>query len=329
MAESPPTIYLLYGNHDLAFSEFISRLREKMGDPATADMNIDTFTPGNFDLEKFYQVCTSIPFLARRRLVILEEPTRQSANDQTKDTFFNLIGSLPNSTALILIENVDFKSTKGKIPNNLSDLILWLEEHQPSSYIKRFELPRGNQFVQWIRQLVHELGGDIEPEAAQVLAEFVAEDPHLTVQECSKLLDYVNRERPIEITDVEQLTPLQRQSDVFAMVDAIGQRNGSQALQWLRQLLQDDPAIYAFSMIVRQFRLLLLTKEAQANHQDPKDVLHLHPYVAGKIIAQARNFSLVDLEKIYHRLSEMDIASKTGQENLEVSLETFVTTLTN
>jgi DNA polymerase-3 subunit delta len=329
MSEYPPTIYLLYGNHDLAFSDFISRLREKMGDPSTADMNIDTFTPGSFDLGKFQEVCTSIPFLARRRLVILEEPTRQSSNEHIKDSFFDLIGSIPNTTALLLIENVDLKSTKGKIPNKLADLIQWLQEHQPSAYIKRFELPTGTQFVQWIRQLVHELGGEIEPQAAQLLAEYVSEDPHLTVQECSKLLDYVNRERPIEIVDIEQITPFQRQSDVFAMVDAIGQRNGSQALQWLRQLLQVDPAIYAFSMIVRQFRLLLLTKEAQANHLDPKDVLQLHPYVAGKITAQAINFSLEDLEKIYHRLNEMDIASKTGQENLEVSLERLVAALTN
>jgi DNA polymerase-3 subunit delta len=328
MEESPPTIYLLYGNHKLAFSEFILRLREKMGDPSTADMNIDTFTPGKFDLGSFQQVCSSFPFLTRRRLVILEQPTQQSSDDQIKDSFFDLLGSLPETTALILIENVDLKSTKGKIPKKLSELIQWLEVHQPSAYIKRFEIPHGSQFIQWIYKLVHELGGDIEPQAAQLLAEFVNEDPHLTLQECSKLLDYVNRERPIEAEDIEKCTPFQRQSDVFAMVDAIGQRNGSQALQWLRQLLQDDSPIYAFGMIVRQFRLLLLTKEVQAKQQDPKDALQLHPYVAGKIIAQARNFNLEDLERIYHRLNEIDIASKMGQEDLEVSLERFVARLT-
>jgi DNA polymerase-3 subunit delta len=328
MAETPPTIYLLYGNHDLAFSEFVLRLREKMGEPSTANMNIDTFTPSNFNLANFQQVCASFPFLSRRRLVILEQPTQQSSDEQIKDPFFALLESLPETTALILIENVDFKSTKGKIPKKLSDLIHWLENHQPSAYIKRFEIPHGPHFVRWIRQLVHELGGEIEPHAAQLLAEFVNEDPHLTLQECSKLLDYVNYERPIEVEDIEKCTPFQRQSDVFAMVDAIGQRNGSQALQWLRQLLQDDSPIYAFGMIVRQFRLLLLTKEVQVKRQDPKDALHLHPYVAGKIIAQAKNFSLEDLQKIYHHLKEIDLASKIGQDDLEVSLERFVAQLT-
>lgn len=328
MTESPPTIYLLYGNHDLAFSEFISDLRERLGDPSIADMNIDNFAPGKFDLDRFQQVCFSIPFLARRRLVILQQPTQQSSDEHIKDKFFETLDSLPETSALILIEKVDFTQTKGKIPKKLSKLIQWLEEHQPSAYIRRSELPHGHHFVQWIRKTVQDLGGEIELQAAQMLADYTAEDPLLTLQECSKLLDYVNRERPIEASDIERCTPVQHQSDVFAMVDAIGQRNGSQALQWLRQLLQDDSPMYAFGMIVRQFRLLLLTKEIQATQQNPAEALHLHPYVAKKIISQASNFNLRDLERIYHRLNEIDMSSKIGQEDLEVSLERFVAALT-
>jgi DNA polymerase-3 subunit delta len=82
-------------------------------------------------------------------------------------------------------------------------------------------------------------------------------------------------------------------------------------------------------MIVRQFRLLLLTKDAQANQLDPQKSLDVHPYVAGKIIAQARNFSQHDLEEIYHSLKEIDLASKTGKDNLEIALEGFVANLTS
>ena len=329
MAEIPPTIYLLYGDHDLAFSEFLSRLREKMGDPSTADMNIETFPSSKLDLGKVEQVCISLPFLARRRLVIVEQPLRNLTNNELKENFYRLLASIPNTTALIIIERVDFTATRGKTPKALNELIRWLEENQSSAYIKRFEVPRGSQFVQWIRQRAHELEGEIQPQAAHLLAELVVGDPHQAHQELSKLLDYVNRDRPIEVEDVEDLTPLKRQSDVFAMVDAMGQRNGPQALQWLRQLLVNDSPLYAFSMIIRQFRLLLLAKDAQVNQQDPQKALDVHPYVAGKIIAQARNFSQDDLEEIYHFLKDIDIASKTGKDNLEIALEGFVANLTS
>jgi DNA polymerase-3 subunit delta len=328
MPEIPPPIYLLYGDHELAFSEFIARLREKMGDPTTADMNIDHFSAGKLELGKLEEVCLSIPFLTRRRLVIAEQSTDLLSKANTKDHFFRILESIPDTTALLLIEKVDLNVTRGKIPQALSELIQWLEDNQPSAYIKRFDIPHGSQFIQWIKQRTHELDGEIDPRAAHLLSEMVAEDPYLAHQEIVKLLDYVNYERPIETEDVEELTPFHRQSDVFAMVDAIGTRNGSQALRLLRNLLEDEPALYAFSMVIRQFRLLLLVKEAQSNHQDAKDALKVHPFVARKITAQAQNFSLEDLERIYHHLMCIDVDSKTGKDDLEVSLERFVAYLT-
>jgi DNA polymerase-3 subunit delta len=329
MAERPPTVYLLYGDHEIAISEFISRMREKMGDPSSADMNTDIFPSGKLDLGKIEQVCASLPFLSRRRLVIIEEPLKALTNDDLKGKFYRILESIPETTALLLIERVDFLATRGKTTKPLSALILWLEETLGSAYIKRVEVPRGSHFVQWIRQHAHELEGEIEPQAAHLLSELVAGDPNLAHHELSKLLNFVNRDRPIEVEDVEDLTPLKRQSDVFAMVDAMGQRNGPQALQWLRQLLENDSPMYAFSMIIRQFRLLLLAKEAQVNQKDPEKALNVHPYVAGKIIAQARNFSLPDLEQIYHLLNNIDLASKTGKDNLEIALEGFVANLTS
>jgi hypothetical protein len=42
--------------------------------------------------------------------------------------------------------------------------------------------------------------------------------------------------------------------------------------------------------------------------------------VAGKVTEQARNFTLVDLERIYRRLMEIDLADKTGQLQLDSAL---------
>jgi len=328
MADTPPTIYLLYGDDDLAVSEFISRMREMMGDSSTADMNTDRFASGRFDMGRIEQVCISLPFLTRRRLVLVEQPLQNLTTHELKEKFYQLLEFIPHTTALVIIERVDFTATKGKNPKALNELIGWLEENHTLAYIKRFEIPRGSQFVQWIRQRAHDLEGTIEPQAAHLLSELVLGDPHLAHQELTKLLDYVNRDRPITVEDVEDLTPLKRQSDVFAMVDAIGQRNGPQALQWLRQLLDNDSPLYAFSMIVRQFRLLLMAKDAQTRKQDPQKVLDIHPYVVGKILDQARNFSQDDLERIYHVLKDIDVASKTGKDTLEIALEGFVANLT-
>ena len=43
MANSKPTVYLLYGDDELAMADFVARLREKLGDPSTADLNTVRF----------------------------------------------------------------------------------------------------------------------------------------------------------------------------------------------------------------------------------------------------------------------------------------------
>lgn len=323
-----PTVYFLYGDNELEFKDFISHLKGKMGEPENAEMNIERFSPAEIDFAKLEQISSTIPFLAPRRVVILEQPVKLLGSDSDKEQFFELLNSIPTSTALVLIETVDFKSTRGRLPAKAAELERFLENH-PHAYIRRCEIPRGPRFVSWIQGHAEELGGSIDGQAAHLLAEFVAEDIHLAHQEIEKLLAYVNFERPITESDVEELTPFYGQSNVFAMVDAVGRRDGQQALKSLRQLLTDEYPLYVFSMIVRQFRLLLMAKEALNKNKDPQSVLNVSPFVTKKIVAQANNFNLGDLERIYHHLLDVDVGSKTGKDTLDVALESFVSHLTN
>jgi DNA polymerase III delta subunit len=56
-------------------------------------------------------------------------------------------------------------------------------------------------------------------------------------------------------------------------------------------------------------------------------LLKLHPYVAGKIMVQARRFSLPDLEAIYRQLLTIDIATKSSQMDADLSLDLLIADL--
>ena len=56
--------------------------------------------------------------------------------------------------------------------------------------------------------------------------------------------------------------------------------------------------------------------------------LHIHPYRAKKLTAEARRLSLDGLEAIYNRLLDYDLKIKTGKIEAELALETLVVTLT-
>lgn len=319
MASPKPTVYLLYGDDELAMADFISRLRDKLGDSSTADLNTVRYPAESTDLSALEAACGSAPFLASRRLVIVDRPAALLGSETARGRFFNLLESLPPTTALVLVQPGDLKPA--------SALRSWAEAHTGAALCRAFEIPHDKAFVEWIRQRAQALGGSIEPQAAHLLAELVSEDPRLAALELAKLLDYVDRRRPVAVEDVEALTPFRGQGDVFAMVDAIGNRDTREALQRLHRLLEEEDPHPVFGMIVRQFRLILQARECLERGTDPRQILGVHPFVADKVGAQARNFSLPALESIYHQLLDLDLASKSSAAPLDSALDTLVASL--
>ncbi len=321
---APPTVYLLYGDDSVALKEAVERLRAKVGDESAVAMNVDRLQGEGLDLERLRSICASMPFLARRRMVILEDPLRLLGKASLRQPFLELLADLPPSTALVLVQQVDLEATRGKLPKPLAQFVEWLAAHLPGYYAQRLQLPHGQGFARWLQKRARQEGGEMEGEAAALLAEMVGEDPLIAQQELGKLLDYVNRARPVTAADVERLTPFHGQSDVFAMVDALGQRDAKTALHHLEGLLQSQSAQYAFAMIVRQVRLMLMARETIDLRRPLESALHVHPYVAQKVAAQARNFSLRDLERLMLHLLEVDQKVKTGQADLQLALERLI-----
>jgi DNA polymerase-3 subunit delta len=322
MERTAPTVYLLFGDDELAIGEFISRLREKLGDASSIALNTQTFEGPSLDLAALAEATQAVPFLARRRLVVVHRAGAcLSGGVQRQDRFMEILAMVPASTALVLVETSDSKAA--------SALQTWADAHSAAAYVRTFSSPKGEAFVRWLVDRAKGLGGQIEPQAARLLAELVADDPLTGDHELAKLLDYVGRSRPVLEDDVRRLTPYHGQSDVFAMVDALGAGDGRRALALLHRLLEDESPRYAFSMITRQFRLLLQAREALDGGRDPATTLSLHPYVASKLASQARQFTLSQLEAMYHRLLETDLAVKTGLSEESVALDSLVTSLSS
>ncbi|MDX1600886.1 MAG: DNA polymerase III subunit delta [Anaerolineales bacterium] len=326
----PPTVYIFYGDDEFAMTEAVAELRGRFSESAAAELNTEHFDGRQLELARLEEVCLSAPFLAERRLVIVDNTDQLTRRKEPRQRLLALLDQLPPSTALVLLVPVDLqrKSALSRFQSR-SELLAWAEDpaHQDSAYVQACVRRSGSAFVRWVRQRAAHYDGDIEAAAAQLLAETVADEPRLADQEIRKLLDYVDRSRPISRADVERLTPLYGQSDVFAMVDAVGHRDARRALTHLHELLRDEDPRYAFAMIVRQFRLLLQAREALDAGLDPVEAMDEHPFVAGKARDQARNFSLADLERVYHQLYALDLDSKTGKALLTPALDELIVQL--
>ncbi len=344
-SNAPPVVYILHGDDDQAIGVFISQLIAKLGDPSMAEMNTTRLESKELSPAALRAACLTAPFLSRRRLVLLEgflsglsarkgkplddepadtedSPGSSSSSKEILREFLDFLPEIPISTALVLVEK--------KLLSPTHPALKWAGEHPAQSYVRSFVPPKGSALPAWILHRAQAEGGEFTPQAAQMLASVVGDDPRLLAQEIVKLLTHAGFARAVTPDDITALTPESVYTNIFDMVDAIGNRDGTRALRLLRKTAEQGNVGGVFAMIVRQFRLLLLAREALDSGTPPAHLasaLDVHPFVAQKLVGQARNFNLSALENVYRRLRDIDEEVKSGRIELDTAMESLVAQL--
>lgn len=332
-----PPVCLLHGDDEFAIAERVAELKSLLGDPSAVSLNTAELDGRVASVADLRRVGDPMPFLAEQRLVIVnglltrltaradpdDRVTPAKSASDSAEAFIQYFGNLPPTTSFVFVES--------KAVNEKSRLFKALSA-VPNADVRRLDMPEGAGLAKWISQRAKAGGGQFAPEAAEALAA-VGNDPRSLANEVEKLLAYVNWQRPVERDDVELLTTAAPDAVIWDLVDALGARNGQKALGKFHTLLampsQDQFAI--FGMIVRQFRLILQTKEiveGGGNVATVMEQLGQKNYPAQKLAGQARNFSLLQLEAICRRLLDLDLELKTGGGDDTTAIDTFIAALT-
>jgi DNA polymerase III subunit delta len=335
VAEAAPTIYLLHGDDELAISEALAKILGKFKDPATADLNTTHLDGRSASLDELATVASALPFMAARRLVIFENPLARLQGSGMHKRFTDILDSIPPTTAVVLIEHTSLLDYRGQWLNETRWIGKWLEKTGQRTFMRTFPLPKGGAMVHWIIERTASLGGSMHPQAASALAGLVGDNTRLADQEITKLLDYVNYARPIEIEDVQLLTPDEAQVDDFALVNALRERNASKAQAILHRKLEvEDPMMILGSMIY-QFRSLLLAREIIDEGGSEQDAVNqlasfkINPFPAKLAYENAYRFTPQALQDIYHRLLDIDESIKTGMMSADLALDLFTVQVTS
>jgi DNA polymerase III subunit delta len=337
---SLPPIAILHGEDDFEIAERVTALKAAMGDPSTASLNTTELDGKTVSFTDLRGICDAMPFLSEKRLVIvrglLTRLTGRAASDEDEDDdkigsaldyideLVNYFDSFPDFTSLVLVEPKAINE-RSRILKSAGKL--------PGAEITKLDVPQGAQLSAWIAKRAKVSGGQFAPAAAEALASAVGDEPRALANEIDKLLAFVNWERPVDIADVEKLTPATGEAIIWDLVDAMGARNAQLSLNKYHTLLampsQDSFAI--FGMIVRQFRLLLQAKEVVdkgGNVNSVVQALQLKgTFQAEKYVKQGRNFSMKELETVYRRLLDLDLALKSGSGDDTTAMDTFIAAL--
>ncbi|MEA3335979.1 MAG: DNA polymerase III subunit delta [Chloroflexota bacterium] len=334
-------ITLLHGPDDLIQAEHLATIRQSMGSADLLEANSTWLDGRKTRVTEVRYHCDVVPFLAERRLVVVEGLIAQlskksggkkpgqaekdssiPASDSQLQSLLDYLPSLPDTTELVLIEprGIDERRKPYK-------LLLQLQK-QGQATIVSCKAPKPQELPAWINKRVKAKGATIDRDAAQDMAAFVGPNLRLLDSELEKLVAYRGGDGEITRQDVRLLVPYAQEANVFDMVDAIGQRNSAKALRLLRELERDGAApLYLLSMIVRQFRILVQVSDQMSRGLGQYDIakaIGLHPYPTEKAMRQVQQWRLADLKAVYDRLLETDLSIKTGKLADDLALDLLV-----
>lgn len=165
----------------------------------------------------------------------------------------------------------------------------------------------------------------IGPAALDLFLEKVGTDTRQLVMEAEKLILYIGDRREIDVDDVKAVTSSAAEAIAWDFTDALGERRLDEALRILRQLIFQGEApvgiLFAIENLYQnliQYRayfdqgwIQLRGHNAQWSSdpemdklfsQLPADPRKTHPFRAGKLLQQAKNYSAVELRRCQKRL---------------------------
>lgn len=330
-----PSVYILHGDDQFAIQSEVRNMKARLGKSGSGDFNRQHFDGRSLVWDELVSAVMVMPFLAERRLVVLEHPLANIREKEAQERFTSLLENLPESTALVLWVDHPLTDPRSRGRGKLHWLESWSAGNSSRAFIKEYNIPRGMAMSRWIMEQAGERGGEFTPQAAARLSSMIGEEPRLVSHEIDKLLAFVNYNRPVDEQDVYEVTSQINQFEDFELVNALRDRDGKHALRVLNLMLETSDPLQILGSIVYQYRLLLLARSIIDAGSDRSAVIqqlgktfHIHPYPAGLAADQAMRYTRSVLEKIYRKLLEIDMDIKRGTDG-KVALTALVVSLTN
>lgn len=313
-------IHILYGNDEFSLHEFLSSMRERVNPPDLRDSNITVFDGTKVSLDQLVANCNSVPFLAEKRMVIVEglltlfearvpSRARNRVTDSKKPTLgqweglSEYLSGIPPTTELVLVDG----------PLSNSNLLLVVLRQLAK--IQIFRRPTGRNLNQWIHHRAMTFQVDVEPMAVNALAAAIGNNLRVIDLELKKLSLY-RWGHSIRHQDVQDLVAPVKEANIFAAVDAVLERNERTSYELIHQLVEEgrSPASI-IAMVSRQVRLLLLAKDLKAQGVRDTEIgrrLSLTDYPMRKILEQGRKITIERLAVMHRQLLEADLTMKTS-----------------
>lgn len=304
-------IYVIFSKDKYRASDECEKLLATLLKPEERAMSLFAPEPNKVEVTEVLDELRTLPFVAARRVVVLKGADKFiSENRELLEKYFDA----PSRTG-VLVMTVDTWRKNTKLAKKLNKVGQLIEIAE----LKAWELPK------YVVEYAQGLGKGLARGAAEMIVEFVGDEPGRLSSEVDKLAMFVGDKKVIGCDDVESLVGHNRSFNAFAVIDALTTGDVGGAVEKLRNMFAADKsaeftAVGAFAFHFRKmFRAKVLIEKGVNQGLVKKQVGIWRNDAA--FFRQLSAMSLARIGAVIGELARIDYGMKTGGVTGKVAIE--------
>lgn len=306
--------YYLIGREKLFHDQLIRAITEKLlPDRASRDLNLTILYGTENSQQEMLSAAFSYPMLAQWKLVVVRSFDKLKLADA--EALIKYLEHPQQTTCLVLSAE---EAGRSAVYKKLQQRAVTI----PCKPIPDYKLS------DWIRDEVKARERSIEPQAVQMLIDHVGSSLLNLKQELDKILDYKTDGSNITLADIEEVTGISGEANIFALQKALAVRQLERSLTIARRLMESGFDVNAInSVLFAFFRKVLIAASLRRRGKSQRQIMadmHLREFQAKEIFKAVERFNYRQCWAIIRLLQRMDIQSKTSTVTPRHALETLV-----
>lgn len=305
----PERLYFLWGPEDYLREQYVAELKKICIPEGEESFSYKLIEGSSFDFNTFRDSVDALPFMTERSFVEVRDANLNQLADS--DKYIKLFDDIPEYCTVAFVQGVQYE------PDGRVKTVKALREKGRELHFTR---QSQGALIDWIIRRFAAAGKAVELEAAQRLMFISGELMSGLIPEIEKVAAYAKGER-VTVADVEAVANRIPEAVIFEMTDFISQKKYNSAMAVLSELLSDkkQEVIPMLALLGKQMRQLYIAKLAAEKGLDTKFVMEAcsqkSEYIAAKLIAASRGFTLKQLKQSVRICTETDFLLKSSGAN--------------
>jgi DNA polymerase-3 subunit delta len=307
-------ITILTGANSYALQTELRKITRAFVAEQGDDMALERLDGDEASYERMQEALQSLPFLASRKLVVLQAPGN---NKEFLEKADKLLVELPETTDLVIVEpKLDKRTAYYK-----------LLKKQPG--FKEYPELDENGLVRWLTDVAKARGVALAAPDARFLVERVGANQQYLAHELEKLTlgaTAANEDKPvIGRRLIEDLTAATPSSTIFQLLEAAFAGNTRRTLELYgeQRALKVEPQ-QIIAMLAWQLHVMALVKTASAAPDTIAKEAKLNPFVVKKTAGIARSITVARLRSLVSDLTTIDERLKRESLNADDVLQAYL-----